>query len=170
MRTDMVAFQGCQSNCEQPTSGSSGSDVQSRILGYYETWKYDSSCAAVNLQLQNVPIGSLTHLVAAFGYITPDTYEVTPMTGVDSDVITQLMAIKSQNPGSKIMISLGGWSFTDNQTVTQPVFTTMVSTKENRATFITNLFAFLTQYGFDGVDFDWECKSLNISSLILQKY
>lgn len=38
---------------------------------------------------------------------------------------------------------------------TQKVFSDMVSTKENRATFIENLFAFMRQYAFDGVDFDW---------------
>ena len=31
----------------------------------------------------------------------------------------------------------------------------MVGSKENRATFIENLFAFMRQYAFDGVDFDW---------------
>ncbi|KAF2003755.1 glycoside hydrolase family 18 protein [Amniculicola lignicola CBS 123094] len=32
----------------------------------------------------------------------------------------------------------------------------MVSTAENRAAFIRKLFAFMRQYAFDGVDFDWE--------------
>jgi GH18 family chitinase len=31
----------------------------------------------------------------------------------------------------------------------------MVGTRQNRATFIANLMAFLRQYAFDGVDFDW---------------
>src|SRR5690349_10035600 len=32
----------------------------------------------------------------------------------------------------------------------------MVSSKENRSKFISNLFDFLEEYAFDGVDFDWE--------------
>lgn len=32
---------GCQSGCNQPSSGSSGSNVQKRILGYYESCAYD---------------------------------------------------------------------------------------------------------------------------------
>jgi len=32
----------------------------------------------------------------------------------------------------------------------------MVSTEANRATFISNLLAFMNHYGFDGVDLDWE--------------
>lgn len=35
---------GCQSNCNQPGSGASGGDVQSRVIGYYESWQHDRSC------------------------------------------------------------------------------------------------------------------------------
>lgn len=34
----------CQSNCDQPGSGASGGDVQSRIIGYYEGWNANKDC------------------------------------------------------------------------------------------------------------------------------
>ncbi|KAH8895714.1 hypothetical protein GQ53DRAFT_853840 [Thozetella sp. PMI_491] len=153
--TDEFCGTGCQSNCGIPTSsGKTGGDVQSRIIGYYEGWNYNSGCTAVSIQ--SIPVGSLTHLNLAFGYITPSTWQITMMPGVPNDVITQISALKSQNPGIKLMMSLGGWSFNDNGTDTQQVYPQMTSTLGNRLAFIGNLLAFLTEYGFDGVDFDWE--------------
>jgi chitinase len=35
---------GCQSNCDQPGSGSSGGDVQKKVIGYYEAWAHDRKC------------------------------------------------------------------------------------------------------------------------------
>lgn len=38
----------------------------------------------------------------------------------------------------------------------------MASTDENRAAFISSLLSFMGQYGFDGVDLDWEvCQKIN---------
>ncbi|KAI0818343.1 carbohydrate-binding module family 18 [Xylaria sp. FL0064] len=99
---------------------------------------------------------SLTHLHLAFGYITPGSYDIVMMPGVPDSVITDIMALKKQNPGIKMIISLGGWSFSDNGTNTQSVFGDVVGDAANRFTFIIKLLAFLYQHGFDGVDFDWE--------------
>ena len=48
----------CQSNCDQPGSGGSGGDVQSRIIGYYEAWAHDRTCSGMTFD--NIPAGSLT--------------------------------------------------------------------------------------------------------------
>lgn len=42
-----VEDEGCQSNCDQPGSGSSGGDVQKKVIGYYEAWAHDRSCAGM---------------------------------------------------------------------------------------------------------------------------
>ncbi|KAI0445107.1 carbohydrate-binding module family 18 [Xylaria telfairii] len=153
--TDMFCQDGCQSNCEQPSSsGKSDGDVQSRIIGYYEGWKYNADCSGVSLR--NIPVGSLTHLHLAFGYIVPFTHDIVMMPDVPDSVITDFMALKQQNPAIKMIISLGGWTFSDNGTETQAVFGDIVSTFDKRFAFISKLLAFIDQYGFDGVDFDWE--------------
>ncbi|KAK0647937.1 Killer toxin subunits alpha/beta [Lasiodiplodia hormozganensis] len=145
---------GCQSNCEQPKSGKSDTDVQKRIIGYYESWAHDRSCQGMDFK--DIPVESLTHLNFAFGYITPDSFEIAPMEGVDAKLFSDFTALKKRNSGLKATISLGGWSFNDNDTSTQPVFSDLVSSSSNRQKFINNLFSFMRHYGFDGVDFDWE--------------
>jgi chitinase len=92
----------------------------------------------------------------SFGYVTPGDFKVAPMDDLKASLFSDLTDIKTQNPDLKAIVALGGWTFNDNGTATQPVFSDMVSSSTNRATFITNLLSFMREYAFDGVDFDWE--------------
>lgn len=77
------------------------------------------------------------------------------MDGVDESVLQKFTGVKSRNSGLKTIVSIGGWTFSDNGTATQPLFGEICASAANRATFITNLLDFVRQYAFDGVDFDW---------------
>ncbi|KAH8682064.1 hypothetical protein BX600DRAFT_429956 [Xylariales sp. PMI_506] len=154
----------CQSNCEQPGPvGQLGTaDVQSLVIGYVESWVLtgvgsasptDVGCAARLLSW--LPIDSITHLNVAFGYIDPDTYTVVPIPDVDVSVFQYITNLKLQAPGLQIWLSLGGWTFNDDGP-TQPVFGDLASTAVKRQKFISNLASFMREWGFDGVDIDWE--------------
>lgn len=43
----------CQSDCDQPGSGGSGGDVQSRVIGYYEAWAHDRSCQSMDFKVRS---------------------------------------------------------------------------------------------------------------------
>lgn len=77
------------------------------------------------------------------------------MDGVDESVLQEFSGIKSKNSGLKTIISVGGWTFNDNGTATQPIFGEIARSASNRGVFISNLLEFMRQYAFDGVDFDW---------------
>jgi chitinase len=77
------------------------------------------------------------------------------MDDLSPGLFSELTKVKERNKDLKIIVALGGWTFNDNETATQPVFSTMVSTESNRARFISNLISFLRKYAIDGVDFDW---------------
>jgi len=145
---------GCQSDCDQPGSGASGGDVQSRVIGYYEAWAHDRSCTGMGFD--QIPVSGLTHLYFSFGYITPGDFNVAPMDDLSVSLFSDMTKLKARNSDLKCIVALGGWTFNDNETATQPVFSDMVSSQGNRQKFIQNLFSFMREFAFDGVDFDWE--------------
>ncbi|KAG8165716.1 hypothetical protein KVR01_004268 [Diaporthe batatas] len=147
---------GCQSNCvEHPKPSGKTGKTLNRVIGYWEAWNDRSTCHKTSAS--DLPLDALTHVNYAFAYIDPSTFQITTM-----DVATAIStfddigAIKVTNPDIQIFVSLGGWTFSDNDTVTQPVFGNIAGNAANRQKFATNLLSFLTAYGFDGVDLDWE--------------
>ena len=78
------------------------------------------------------------------------------MPGTDASTFSQITDLKQQNGALIVGVSIGGWSFNDNGTDTQPVFGDLVSSPSARKTFISNLLAFMNHYAFDAVDIDWE--------------
>lgn len=78
-----------------------------------------------------IPVNILTHLNIAFAYIN-NNYQVTNMDGfmLGSNVYKIVGDLKARNPSLKIMIAIGGWTFSDPGTW-QSVFPTMVSTQAN---------------------------------------
>jgi chitinase len=102
-------------------------------------------------------VQELTHLNFAFAYVDPATFNVVTM---DPDTPASLFVdaanAKIINPKLQVWLSIGGWTFSDNGTSTQPVLGNIARSAANRQTFANNLVKFMLAYGFDGVDIDWE--------------
>ena len=75
-----------------------------------------------------------------------------------ASLLNRFTAIKQRAASLETWISVGGWSFNDpgNSPDTQTAFSNMVSSSVNRQNFINSLISFMTTYGFDGADIDWE--------------
>ena len=109
-----------------------------------------------HLTLSSV-VDALTHLNYAFAYIDPDTFGITTMDELTGQYLFQEVAqLKDIKKDLKVWISIGGWTFSDNGTATQPVFGNIARTQANREKFAKKLLRFLDFWGFDGVDLDWE--------------
>jgi chitinase len=69
--------------------------------------------------------------------------------GADSANFAELNALKATYPHLKTLISIGGWSGSAK-------FSDAALTDASRSVFADSVVAFVVQYGFDGVDIDWE--------------
>jgi hypothetical protein len=152
--TEDFCDSACQSNCGSPTRPGGNGDVRDRVVGYYEGWSTQRTCGY--LDASQIPAAALTHVNLAFAYINPETFDIIPMDGLQESLFTKITNLKTVNPALKAYISIGGWSFNDNDTIYQPVFSNIASSSANQAKFAGNLLSFLSQYGFDGADLDWE--------------
>jgi chitinase len=123
-----------------------------KILGYYIAWgMYPTH---MSYKPVNIPWDKITHINYAFAEITPGSWTIK---GTDSwadhevDSIGQMGRINQMKKayGVKTLISVGGWTRSG-------VFSDMAFTEAGRTAFANDCVRFIRQYGFDGVDIDWE--------------
>ncbi|MGM0376345.1 MAG: glycoside hydrolase family 18 protein [Bacteroidota bacterium] len=93
----------------------------------------------------------LTHINFAFSRIEDgrlvEGYET------DSANYVVLNKLKANNPSLKILVSVGGWGWSDG-------FSDMALTPESRERFIKSAVRFLKKHDIDGLDLDWEYPGL----------
>ena len=143
-------YGGCGS-VNRPTCG--GNSVSKRTIGYYESWSNVRKCQ--NVAPEDLNLNGFTHINFAFAFFDPSTYQITPMDANGASLYSRFTGLKSKASGLQTWISVGGWSFTDPGS-SQKAFSNMASSQGSRATFIQGLIKFMSTYGFDGADLDWE--------------
>lgn len=103
--------------------------------------------------VENIEVANYTHLNYAFVDIRDG---VIAKPSVDEDAnLRSFAGLKDYKPDLKVLASLGGWAFNDPGP-SQQEFHNIAATRESRKKFIQSVRKFLQEYGFDGVDIDWE--------------
>ena len=67
----------------------------------------------------------------------------------DRGIMLALTYLKARHPHLKTAFSVGGWTLSGQ-------FSSVMANPQTRAAFVKNALNFANQYGFDGIDIDWE--------------
>ena len=70
---------------------------------------------------------------------------------VDLGNINKFVGLRGTNPNVKLLVALGGWN--DSRT---SKYSTLLADPAKRAAFVQHAVQFINQYGFDGLDLDYE--------------
>ncbi|XID92911.1 glycosyl hydrolase family 18 protein [Paenibacillaceae bacterium WGS1546] len=138
------------------------------IVTYYTSW----SVYERNFMPEDLDVSQITHINYAFSDLcwkgfgasgracqNPDIplqadyvfdgEMILGDTEVDIRNMAALNARKADNPELLLIVSVGGWSWSDN-------FSNMAMTEQTRRAFANSAVDYLREYGLDGLDIDWE--------------
>jgi chitinase len=131
----VTAFSACKS----------GSEIQDSppkrvIIGYVPGYNGELT--------STIDARKLTHINYAFVNVK-DSVALLSNLATDTINFRKLNALKKENPDLKILISLGGWSWSEN-------FSDAVLTPSSRKKFAESGVQMIRDYQLDGIDIDWE--------------
>jgi len=111
------------------------------IIGYVPGFRGE-------LDEQTIDARKLTHINYAFVNVKDS---MAWLTNMETDTINfrRLNLLKEDNPDLKILISIGGWSWSEN-------FSDAVLKESSREKFARTSVEIVEKYDLDGVDIDWE--------------
>ncbi|KAH0654720.1 hypothetical protein KY285_029602 [Solanum tuberosum] len=97
----------------------------------------------------SIPTAYFTHIFYAFAVPDNTSFQLLVSQVDEQSMINFTSIIHSHSPATKAMLSIGG-------DTGSPVLPSMMSCPDNRAAFIKSTIDVSRNYGFDGLDLDWE--------------
>lgn len=152
-------------------------DLERKIVGYFPEWAYKSK-EHNYFNVTDLQWDSLTHIQYSFAMVDPQTNKISfgdefaaleeNFEGMDLTYngekieldeslpykghFNLLQQMKKKYPDVQLLMSVGGWAGSKG-------FYTMMDTDEGIDTFVKSCVDFVRQYGFDGIDIDFEFPS-----------
>lgn len=116
-----------------------------KVVGYVAGWS--------KLDYDAIDVTKLTHINYAFANVSPEGEVIFGgvIDGIELSVehFRRLNSLKKKNPNLKLMISVGGWTWSKN-------FSDAALTEQSREKFSASAVKLMKDNSLDGVDVDWE--------------
>jgi GH18 family chitinase/chitodextrinase len=119
-----------------------GSHDGFKIVGYYPSWKPDRT--------NRIQYDILTHINYAFAIPTADG----GLLPLDNPSLATSIINQAHANGVKVLLAVGGWEY--NGQILENVFVQATNTDAKIQSLTNAIVNMVNQYGFDGVDMDWE--------------
>ena len=141
------------SNSDGESESSAATEPQEfKVIGYYCGEWFD-------VPLEKLQAEKLTHIM--YGFLIP-TEDGTCKPFQEPEELTKLIE-KCHGVGTEVYVSVGGYSEKNGPPLVK-VFEKIGADEQLREAFVDNIVTVVKQYGFDGVEMDWEYPSYATSA------
>ncbi|KAG8359038.1 Endochitinase B1 [Fusarium venenatum] len=139
--------------------------VAKRNMLYFTNWGIYEKDSVEGFHPKDLPVNEITHVLYSFANVNAKDGTVVssdPWADVEKQYsgdtgggnnaygcVKQLYILKKQNRNLKVLLSIGGFNGS-------PALASGVSTQNGRKRFISTAVKLITDWGFDGIDIDWE--------------
>lgn len=113
-----------------------------KVVGYFPEWKAG--------QMNQLRYDVLTHVVYAFAIPTAQG-GLLPLENPDA---ARALIKEAHENQVQVLLAVGGWSYHD--TPLEAAFVSATESREKLTKFADAILAMCEEYGFDGIDMDWE--------------
>ena len=162
-------------------------NLDRRVIGYFTNWR--TGGATPRYLASDIPWDKVSHINYAFAHVGADdkisvnadaagnsatdmTWPGVPGAQMDPSLpytghFNLLAKYKKANPGVKVIPAVGGWAETggyfdaNGNRVASGGFYTMAESQAKIDTFADSVVDFIREYGFDGIDIDYEYPTSN---------
>jgi chitinase len=143
----VLLFSSCKFSRQKPNASNSSvsKEKEYMVVAYVAGYR--------DFDFATIDVSGITHINYAFGNIR-DGEAIFDTTKIDGKNLTpkdieKLLSLKSKNPELKVLVSVGGWSWSKG-------FSDAALTAESRLKFAKSCAVFVEEYNLDGIDLDWE--------------
>ncbi|EDW76228.2 uncharacterized protein Dwil_GK14769 [Drosophila willistoni] len=135
-----------------PISGTGTADsTDFKVVCYFTNWAWYRQGGGKFLP-EDIDAQLCTHIVYGFAVLNRDKLTIQPHdTWADLDNKFYERVVAYRKKGVKVTVAIGGWNDSAGDK-----YARLVRNAQARARFIRHVLDFIEQYGFDGLDLDWE--------------